>query len=86
MSWYVTSQSFLFAAFAISGSAGHRFSWLSRLLRSRQEESQLEHFNRKAWIHELGLAPPLLMPWLFLFACGLTTSSQCLWLLPAWSR
>ena len=113
MSWYVTSQSFLFAAFAVSGSALHRFSWLSRLipwlgiftslliglallaaseslgrlrayrreivqgdvalsglsrlLRSRKEESWREHFNRKAWIHGLGLAPPLLMPWLFLF-------------------
>ena len=42
-------------------------SGLSRLLRSRQEESWPEHFNRKAWIHGLGLAPPLLMPWLFLF-------------------
>jgi hypothetical protein len=83
MGWYVTSQSFLFAAFAISGSAGHHFCWLSRLrayrreivlgdgalsglnrlLRSRQAESQFEHFNRKAWIHGLGLAPPLLLPW-----------------------
>jgi hypothetical protein len=121
MSWYVTSQSFLFAAFAISGSAGHRFCWLSRLmpwlgiftslliglallaaseslgrlrayrreivqgdgalsglsplLRTRQEESRLVHFKRKAWIHGLGLAPPLLMPWLFLF-CWLLVSAK----------
>ena len=112
MSWYVTSQSFLFAAFAVSGSSGHRFAWLSGLIpwlgiltslligfaliaaieslgrlrayrreivqgdaallalgwlsRSRQQESWLQHFNHKAWIHGLGLAPPLLMPWLFL--------------------
>lgn len=30
MSWYVTSQSFLMAAFAVSGGANHSFQWLAR--------------------------------------------------------
>jgi hypothetical protein len=30
MTWYVTSQSFLMAAFAISGGHGHTFKWLSK--------------------------------------------------------
>ena len=30
MSWYVTSQSFLMAAFAVVGGAGHNFLWLAK--------------------------------------------------------
>ena len=30
MTWYVTSQSFLMAAFAVSGSSNHKFEWLSK--------------------------------------------------------
>lgn len=30
MTWYVTSQSFLMAAFAVSGSQNHSFKWLSK--------------------------------------------------------
>ena len=30
MNWYVTSQSFLMAAFAVSGGANHSFQWLAR--------------------------------------------------------
>lgn len=30
MSWYVTSQSFLMAAFAVSGGANHSFHWLAK--------------------------------------------------------
>jgi hypothetical protein len=30
MTWYVTSQSFLVTAFAISGGSGHNFQWLAK--------------------------------------------------------
>jgi hypothetical protein len=30
MTWYVTSQSFLMTAFAVSGGTGNRFQWLSK--------------------------------------------------------
>lgn len=32
MTWYVTSQSFLMAAFAVSGGNGHQFVWLAKPL------------------------------------------------------
>jgi hypothetical protein len=32
MTWYVTSQSFLMAAFAVSGGNGHQFIWLAKPL------------------------------------------------------
>ena len=32
MNWYVTSQAFLVAAFAVGGNSGYMFTWMSRLI------------------------------------------------------